>query len=139
METYRSGWIAKHTGLSRRTMENYAKRGYIHPQLEGGTNNYRGYSMRDIETAWKIKQLIVIGYTHAEIRSMLQSGGGLDVRDSIWEKIRLLEQEQHAVARAIAYARQIAETGEVPPLRLKTAEEGNIHTEDMGYGKDDLL
>ncbi len=62
MKTYRSGWIAQHTGLSRRTMEDYVRRGYIHPRTDSRTNNYREYTWADIELAWRIKQLIRIGY-----------------------------------------------------------------------------
>ena len=116
METYRSGWIRKHTGLSRRTMESYVRRGYIHPQTGSASNNYRGYSMSDIETAWKIKQLIAIGYTHAEISSMLKTSGTLEVSESIQEKIHLLEQKRSELSQTIAYARRISETGKIPPV-----------------------
>lgn len=116
METYRSGWIAKHTGLSRRTMEDYTRRGYIHPRQSSSTNNYREYSREDIETAWRIKQLIAVGYRHEEIAEMLSSPRGLDIRESIAEKIEALRERQMRVERLIGYASRIMETGEIPPV-----------------------
>ena len=116
MKTYRSGWIAKHTGLSRRTMEDYVRRGYIHPRQGGGTNNYREYTREDIETAWRIKQLILVGYSHEDIVKMLASPRGLDFRETIAEKIAALKERRSRLEWLIGYAERMAETGEIPPM-----------------------
>ena len=115
METYRSGWIAKNTGLTRKTMEDYVRRGYIHPLQSHQSNNYREYTDRDIEKAWTIKQLISIGYSHAEINEMIHSPGGLDVKQTIHGKIQRLEERKERVDQLIRYAHEIEERGTVPP------------------------
>ncbi|MBO6163420.1 MAG: MerR family transcriptional regulator [Lachnospiraceae bacterium] len=116
MKTYRSGWIAQHTGLSRRTMEDYVRRGYIHPRTDSRTNNYREYTWEDIKLAWRIKQLIRIGYSHSEIAEMMASGGTPDFTSTIARKIDALKERQQRTQELIDCAERMMETGEIPPV-----------------------
>ena len=100
-------------------MEDYAKRGYIHPRQSSPTNTYRDYSAQDIETAWQIKQLILIGYSHEEIAKMLESTHGLDIRESIQGKIEKLLERRDKMDQLIDYARSMQRTGKIPPVQWK--------------------
>ena len=135
METYRSGWIAKNTGLPRKTMEDYVRRGYIHPRQSHTSNNYREYTARDIERAWAIKQLITIGYSHAEIAEMIRTPDGLDVKQTIHEKIRRLEERKGKIEKLIQYARRIEANGAVPPC--PALEQGTVPCSGKQVGTGD--
>lgn len=115
MDTYRSGWIVKHIGISRKTLESYEKRGYIYPARDAASN-YRNYTRQDIETAWKIKQLVGVGFTHAEIKQLVGTAGMTDVTAIISGKIRELEGKLQQLEDVISGARQIERSGKLPPV-----------------------
>lgn len=105
----------KHIGISRKTLESYEKRGYIYPARDAASN-YRNYTRQDIETAWKIKQLVGVGFTHAEIKQLVGTAGMTDVTAIISEKIRELESKLQQLEDVISGARQIERSGKLPPV-----------------------
>jgi len=105
----------EHIGISRKTLESYEKRGYIHPARDK-TSSYRNYTRQDIETAWRIKQLVGIGYTHAEIREMLQEADTYDFTKYISRKITELESKRQELEDIINHAREIESSGKLPPV-----------------------
>ena len=117
MKVYRSGWIVKHTGISRKTLEDYERRGYIHP-ARSSQSSYREYTSEDIRTVWEIKQLILIGYTHKEIAAMLRTSGSLRYRQALRRKIHELEQKKDQLETILKRAKEIESTGKLPELPI---------------------
>ena len=136
-EKRRSGWIKKHYGISRKTLELYEKKGYIHPRTDEEENRhrnkiYKDYSMEDIKSAWEIKTLIDIGYSHKDIQTMLEQNDYVNIRESISEKIDSLKEKQRRMEHLLKYAESIRRYGFLPAF---PKDEGgalfNEHIESM--------
>lgn len=65
--------IQKITGLTRKALEYYEEKGFIHPRrLENG---YREYSEKDVEILNKIALFKKLGLTITEIKDCLKTDG----------------------------------------------------------------
>ncbi len=136
MTTYLSGWIRKHRGISRRTLEIYEKKGYIHPRTDSEVNKtrdkkYKEYSEQDVETAWQIKTLIDIGYTHCDIASMMENNEYVNIRESIEGKIKELQEKRERLDFLMRYAETIRQLGVVPAY---PKEQEEVLFEDYAEG-----
>ena len=111
----------EHIGISRKTLEDYERRGYIHP-ARSPSSNYKEYTLEDIETVWNIKQLITIGYTHKEIGQMMLPGIDPGYKQSLHEKIRKMEKQISRLEKLIERAREMEASGILPALPVPEQE-----------------
>ena len=73
MQDHVKKWYSKITGLTRKALEYYEEKGFIHPRrLENG---YREYSEKDVEILNKIALFKKLGLSITEIKDCLKSDG----------------------------------------------------------------
>lgn len=86
-------------GVSKHTLFHYDELGVFSPSLKG-ENNYRYYSMAQLDVFWVISTLKELGMSLADIKAYLD-------RRSPAELASLLEQEEEALNRKLAKWKQM--------------------------------
>lgn len=97
--------LEKQLGIKRANIFFYEKEGLLHP--ERSENNYREYSLEDIE---QLKQIIVfrkLGFSLSEIRRMLN--GNADLSETIPENMARLQQQLDQLSGAMELCKQMQE------------------------------
>ncbi|ARU96171.1 MerR family transcriptional regulator [Tatumella citrea] len=98
------GELAAKSGVSRDTIRYYQRIGLIGPApSNGGTNNYRCYTARDLTRLGMIRHARALGFSSGEITEVIVARG--DEQLSVDEKrARLQAKLEQVEAKAIALA-----------------------------------
>lgn len=95
MSTYTTGELAKHVGVSVRTIQYYDQRGLLTPMTTAGGR--REYTAQDIERLQLILVLKSMGLKLAAIKDILNSPNATDVLQLLLtEQVQRLRQDQAA-------------------------------------------
>ena len=90
------GLFAKQSGLSKKALEVYERKGLLLPHARG-ENGYRQYHKQQLQVALRIKELKNLGFQLNEIKSLFQADqdlGGEIIISTMKKRLRLLEQQQ---------------------------------------------
>lgn len=113
--SYKIGWIVKNMGISRKSVLEYERKGFIKPIRNIDNMKYREFSEEELKQIWIIKLLVELGYSFKEISSFEENAEN-DFRESIEKKISLLEKRKHELELLIGHAELIKTTGIMPSL-----------------------
>lgn len=117
MSTYTTGELAKHVGVSVRTIQYYDQRGLLTPMTTAGGR--REYTAQDIERLQLILVLKSMGLKLAAIKDILNSPNATDVLQLLLtEQVQRLRQDQAATTTqlktVIAVQKALAVSGPFP-------------------------
>ncbi|MCT3573550.1 MerR family transcriptional regulator [Levilactobacillus brevis] len=117
MSTYTTGELAKHVGVSVRTIQYYDQRGLLTPMTTAGGR--REYTAQDIERLQLILVLKSMGLKLAVIKDILNSPNATDVLQLLLtEQVQRLRQDQAATTTqlktVIAVQKALAVSGPFP-------------------------
>lgn len=91
-ELYQSKFVYKNLALTRETIRYYEQIGLIHLKKEQG-NQYRNFSMEDIQILIAIDSYKKRGFTASEIKQIIEKENISDIRKCYLTKKETLEQE----------------------------------------------
>ncbi|WCJ47563.1 MerR family transcriptional regulator [Levilactobacillus brevis] len=117
MSTYTTGELAKHVGVSVRTIQYYDQRGLLTPMTTAGGR--REYTAQDVERLQLILVLKGMGLKLAAIKDILNSPNATDVLQLLLtEQVQRLRQDQAATTiqlkTVIAVQRALVVSGPFP-------------------------
>ena len=110
-KSFRSGELARLTGVSSDTIRHYERMGIL-PQSPRTASGYRMYGRDTIERVRLVQRALPLGFTLAELSKILQvrdSGGApcQRVLNLTEEKLLALEQQIQDLRRTQRYMRQL--------------------------------
>ena len=111
---YSVEWIKKNMGISRKALRVYEEKNLLKPN-KNSANGYREYSVEDLERIWYIKLFVELGYSLKEIENIVNDPN-FDFRESISEKIKVLEEKRRQLDLLIGHAKFIKSTGMMPTV-----------------------
>lgn len=93
---YLTNDLAKLLGVTTNTIRRYEKSGFLKPKRD--ISNYRWYESRDIDRAAMVRLYIKCGFSHDEIRSMIDSGCS-DIRNICSNKLSEMDKQIERLTR----------------------------------------
>lgn len=115
-EKYKMKWVTENLGITYDMVKRYQKNGLI--KLEK-CNNKIIFSMRDLETIWKIKLLVNIGFSLTEISEIIDCTNSLELLidpkiEKLEQSIIKYEKEIDEMKSSLKHAKMIKLTGKIP-------------------------
>ena len=108
--------VTKQTGLTRKAVYFYVEQGFVRPVVLE-PSGYRDYSKEDVQRLRLIGRLRALDLSIAEIRSLLETGGRLDI-----PLHRVLEAKEEELRRALTAVYQLRNVLDRMPPNTKLSE-----------------
>lgn len=123
---YKGEWIEKNMGISKKALRVYEKKKLLKPN-RNPKNGYREYTEEDLERVWYIKLFVELGYSLKKIENIIHDSN-FDFRESMSEKIEILEEKKRQLDLLIGHAKFIKAMGIMPAV---PKEMGSIKLKDF--------
>lgn len=118
--------IERLTGVSRRSIESYAKEGIVVPRRSSDARNAEMvWTYEQVSLILQVKQLLRSGLTLAQVAQLIQPNSATSIEDAMYEQqVRDNRESRRAVKEVVARRRMLSDTAhlgkiEGPYLRYK--------------------